>query len=994
VSNTSDRLSDRDDAPGGRPFVDRHLGPDDAAITHMLEVVGVASLDELIDRSVPAGIRTSTTSLDELPAELHEGVDESAVLEELRQVVADASPNVSMIGLGYHGTVTPPVVRRNVLESPAWYTAYTPYQPEISQGRLEALLNFQTAIGDLTGLPVVNASLLDEATAVAEAVTLMHRATRGVADRVIVDTDVLPQTLAVLTTRCAALGIAIDVVDLDNGLPEADMAEGEIFGVVIQMPGASGRVRDVAAIVDAAHQRGAMVTVAADPLSLAVLTPPGDYGADIAVGSSQRFGVPMGFGGPHAGYIATREGLERNLPGRLVGVSVDADGRPAYRLALQTREQHIRRERATSNICTAQVLLAVIAGMYAVWHGPDGLRRIARRVHGLAHQLATGLRAVGAEIIHEQFFDTLLVRIEGQAEKVADAAEAAGVNLGRVDADHLRIACDETTREKHLGIVINAVAGVTGVKPPAEVQAGSAATELDALPASMRRSSDFMTHPVFHDHQSETAMLRYLRRLSDRDYALDRGMIPLGSCTMKLNATTELEPITWPEFAELHPFAPTSQSVGYRAMIAQLEDWLAALTGYAAVSVQPNAGSQGELAGLLAIAAYHHSRGDTERDVCLIPSSAHGTNAASAAMAGMRVAVVASGEDGSIDLDDLASKLEAHEGRIAAIMVTYPSTHGAYEDTIGEVCRMVHDAGGQVYIDGANLNALVGVAEPGRFGGDVSHLNLHKTFCIPHGGGGPGVGPVAVAEHLVEFLPGHPVHPDEQRRQTPVGAVSAAPYGSASILPISWSYIRMMGIDGLTRATQVAVLTANYVAARLDEAFPVLYRGAGGLVAHECILDVRGIDRQTGIDAEDVAKRLIDYGFHAPTLSFPVAGTLMVEPTESEDLAELDRFCSAMLAIRAEIDRVAAGEWPADDNPLVNAPHTAEMLVGDWDHPYDRQTAVYPSPSTRLAKYWPPVRRIDGAHGDRNLVCACPPPEAFEMDAAVSQPAEPAEESR
>jgi glycine dehydrogenase len=936
-------------------FVDRHVGADDDAVAAMLARIGASSLEQLIDEAVPPAIRQRR------PLDLPDAADEPQVSAELR-ALAEGNPRyVQMIGLGYYDTVTPPVVRRNVLESPAWYTAYTPYQPEISQGRLEALLNFQTVVGDLTGLPVANASLLDEGTAVAEAVTLMHRAGRGDSDVVVVDPDVLPQTLAVLRTRCAPLGLEVVVPATLDDLPD------ELFGLVVQLPGASGAVRDPRALVEAAHARGAMVAVAADLLALTLLASPGELGVDVAVGSTQRFGVPLGYGGPHAGYIAVREGLERNLPGRLVGVSIDAAGDPAYRLALQTREQHIRRERATSNICTAQVLLAVIAGMFAVWHGPDGLARIARRVHAHAAALADGLAAGGVEVVHDEFFDTVLARVPGRAAEVVAAAARNGVNLGPVDDDHVRIACDETTRPEHLASVLASFG----------IHERPGTSDTSRLPASMQRTSGYLDHPVFHEHRSETAMLRYLRRLADVDYALDRGMIPLGSCTMKLNATTELEPITWPGFAGPHPFAPAEQVPGLLELIADLERWLAEMTGYAAVSVQPNAGSQGELAGLLAIAAYHRSRGDEQRDVCLIPSSAHGTNAASAVMAGLRVAVVAATAEGTVDLDDLRAKLAANEGRIAAIMVTYPSTHGVYEDTITEVCRLVHEAGGQVYIDGANLNALLGVAAPGEFGGDVSHLNLHKTFCIPHGGGGPGVGPIGVAEHLVDFLPTHPFHPDPARREGPVGPVSAAPFGSASILPISWAYVRLMGAAGLTRATEAAVLTANYVAERLDEHYPVLYRGRGGRVAHECILDLRAITRTSKVTAEDVAKRLIDYGFHAPTLSFPVAGTLMVEPTESEDLAELDRFCDAMIAIRAEIEQVERGEWPADDNPLVNAPHPAHVLVDEWTHPYPRALAVYPTPETRRAKYWAPVRRIDSAHGDRNLVCACPAPEAF-----------------
>ncbi|WP_026875847.1 aminomethyl-transferring glycine dehydrogenase [Jiangella gansuensis] len=944
------------------PFVARHVGPRDDEIAKMLDAVGYDSLDALVDAAVPDAIR-SVGALDLPPAST-----EIEALDELRALSRRNQRHTQMIGLGYYDTVTPPVVVRRVLESPAWYTAYTPYQPEISQGRLEALLNFQTMVSDLVGLPTANASLLDEATAAAEAMTLMRRSIRSkTADTVVVDADCLPQTIAVIRTRAEPLGIGVVVADLDQPLPD-----GDVFGVVVQYPGASGRVRDLRPVIEAAHERGALVTVAADLLALTLLTPPGEQGADVVVGSSQRFGVPLGYGGPHAGYMAVRAGLERGLPGRLVGVSRDAAGAQAYRLALQTREQHIRREKATSNICTAQVLLAVVASMYAVWHGPEGLREIARRAHRHAVELATALRAGGVEVVHDAFFDTVLARMPGRAEAVvADAAELR-VNLGLAGADLVRIACDEVTTDADVARVLRAF-GIT----PEPAQGRGDGDEHDAIPAELRRTSGYLTHPVFNTHRSETSMLRYLRRLADKDYALDRGMIPLGSCTMKLNAATEMEPITWPGFAGIHPFAPVEQADGYLAMIRQLEGWLATVTGYDAVSIQPNAGSQGELAGLLAIRAYHRSNGDDQRDVCLIPSSAHGTNAASAVMAGMRVVVVAAADDGTVDLDDLRAKLDEHPDRLAAIMITYPSTHGVYEEGVTEIARLVHEAGGQVYVDGANLNALVGLAKPGEFGADVSHLNLHKTFCIPHGGGGPGVGPIGVRAHLSPFLPNHPMLP-EAGPATGVGPIAAAPFGSASILPIPWAYIRMMGPDGLKLATQTAVLNANYVAARLREHFPVLYTGRGGLVAHECIVDLRPLTKASGVTVDDVAKRLIDYGFHAPTMSFPVAGTLMIEPTESEDKGELDRFCDAMIAIRAEADKVASGEWAADDNPLVNAPHPASSLVAEWSHPYDRATAVHPSPSSREDKYWPPVGRIDGAYGDRHLVCACPPPEAFQ----------------
>ena len=818
-------------------------------------------------------------------------------------------------------------------------------------------------IGDLTGLPISNASLLDEGTAVAEAIAVMRRSIKGEAGRVVLDAECLPQTVAVVRTRCEAVGIDLVVADLTLGLPE-----GEFFGLVLQYPGASGVVRDYRALAAEASSRGAMVTVAADLLALTLLTPPGEWGADLVVGSSQRFGVPMAYGGPHAGFMAVRSGLERSLPGRLVGVSVDSAGSTAYRLALQTREQHIRRDKATSNICTAQVLLAVVAAMYAVYHGPDGLTEIARRVHERARTLAGELEAGGVTVVHQAFFDTVMTNVPGRAEQIHAAAADAGIWLRLVDADHVAVSCSEITSDASIAAVVQAFGA-------GEPSSSLAVSDQFELPGALERTSEFLQHPVFHSHRSETAMLRYLRRLSDRDYALDRGMIPLGSCTMKLNATTEMEAIGLPGFADLHPFVPASAAVGYHILVGQLEEWLAEVTGYAGVSLQPNAGSQGEFAGLLAIRAYHRSRGELTRDVCLIPSSAHGTNAASAVMAGMRVVVVASRPDGTVDLDDLVARCDEHAGRLAAVMVTYPSTHGVFEDGITDLCRIVHDHGGQVYVDGANLNALIGVAPPGRFGGDVSHLNLHKTFCIPHGGGGPGVGPVAVAEHLVPFLPGHPMDPDEARGLG-IGPISAAPYGSAGILPISWAYVRLMGPEGLTHATKTAILAANYVAERLSGAFPVLYTGANGQVAHECILDLREISATTGVSVDDVAKRLIDYGFHAPTMSFPVPGTLMIEPTESEDLGEIDRFCDAMLAIRAEIDQVAAGVWSPEDSPLHHAPHTAQVLAGEWDHPYSRELAVYPAGITP-DKYWPPVGRIDQPYGDRNLFCSCPPPEAF-----------------
>jgi glycine dehydrogenase len=937
-------------------FLPRHVGTSDEQQAAMLKVLGYESLDALIDAAVPGSVR-SLGDLDLPPA-----VSEHQVLAELRQLASSNVAAEPMIGLGYSGTVTPGVIRRNILESPAWYTAYTPYQPEISQGRLEALLNFQTMVSDLTGLETANASLLDEGTAVAEAVTLMRRRSQAESMRVLVDADCHPQTIAVLGTRLPQLGIELEVVDLDAGAPE-----GKFFGLVQQYPGSSGAIRDFAELTALAHGQGALVTAAADLLALTLLKPPGEWGADVVVGSSQRFGVPLWYGGPHAAFMAVKSGLERDLPGRLVGLSIDAEERPAYRLALQTREQHIRREKATSNICTAQVLLAVVASMYAVYHGPEGLRGIARRVHRRTATLAQGLEGAGYTVRHREFFDTLVVRADGRASQIVAAARADGVLLRLIDDDEVGISCSETTTPAHLATVLRAFGVDAGV--------GASSDGSDALPEALLRRGPILSHPVFSQHHSETSMLRYLRELADRDFALDRGMIPLGSCTMKLNATTEMEPVGLPGFADIHPFAPAETTPGYLALIDELEQWLADVTGYAKVSVQPNAGSQGELAGLNAIRAYHQSRDEPQRDVCLIPSSAHGTNAASAVMAGMRVVVVASRDDGTVDLDDLRAKCEAHAEGLAAIMVTYPSTHGVYEEGIADMCALVHEYGGQVYIDGANLNALLGLAKPGQFGGDVSHLNLHKTFCIPHGGGGPGVGPVAVAEHLVPFLPSHPMHPKADHRNG-IGPVSAAPYGSAGILAISWAYIRLLSGPGLAHATKSAVLAANYLAARLAPSFPVLYTGKHALVAHECILDLRSLTKATGVTIDDVAKRLIDYGFHAPTVSFPVAGTLMVEPTESEDLDELDRFCDAMIAIRAEIEDVASGRWSAEASPLRGAPHTAAALVADWTRPYDRTAAVFPSGySTR--KYWPPVARINQAYGDRNLVCSCPPMEAY-----------------
>jgi len=964
-------------------FADRHIGTTPADQRAMLEVVGQPSLDALVRAAIPESIHAAPVERSSIPA----AVGETEALAELRAKASRNTVRRAMIGLGYHGTHTPAVIQRNVLENPSWYTAYTPYQPEISQGRLEALINFQTMVSDLTGMATAGASMLDEGTAVVEGMLLARRASKVTGDAFLVDADLLPQTRALLDHRADAVGIELRGFDAVSG-PSDEQLDGA-FGVVLQYPGASGRVVDPSATIERVHAGGGIAVVAADLLATTLLASPGDLGADVAVGTSQRFGVPLGFGGPHAGYLAVRAGLERQLPGRLVGVSFDADGQMAYRLSLQTREQHIRREKATSNICTAQVLLAVMASMYAVYHGPEGLRFIADRVARTTGALAGAARDAGLAVEHDAFFDTLVLRAEGRAGALVDAARDAGYLLHQVDADTFQVSVDETTTPDDVSALAHVFGAVDATVPATERAVRDATT---GLPSGLLRSSDYLTHLVFSAHRSETRMMRYLKHLSDKDYALDRGMIPLGSCTMKLNAATEMAAVTWPEFANVHPFAPADDVTGYLDMIGDLETWLAEVTGYDTVSLQPNAGSQGELAGLLAIRGYHLANGDTERTVCLIPSSAHGTNAASAVLAGMRVVVVACDENGNVDLDDLRAKTAQHGAQLAALMVTYPSTHGVYEHDIRDICDAVHDAGGQVYVDGANLNALLGHARFGDFGGDVSHLNLHKTFCIPHGGGGPGVGPVAAKAHLAPFLPAHPMAQQADRRPGSSsadvtiegrlahagGPVSAAPYGSPSILPITWTYVRMMGLEGLTRATEAAVLGANYVAARLRDAFPVLYTGDAGLVAHECILDLRPLRDTTGITVDDVAKRLVDHGFHAPTMSFPVAGTLMVEPTESEDLAELDRFVDAMLAIRAEAAAVERGEWPADDNPLVNAPHTAaSAITGEWTHPYTREQAVYPTPGIVARKYWPPVRRIDQAYGDRNLVCACPPIEAF-----------------
>ena len=938
-------------------FADRHIGPRKNDVKQMLSILGYQSIDEFTKAVVPEVIRWNEAL--NLPAALSE--EEVSALA--KTTANKNSVNTSVIGMGYYNTYTPAVIKRNILENPAWYTAYTPYQPEISQGRLEALINFQTMIEDLTGLPVAGASLLDEPTAVAEAMTLALRQGKTSANAILVDEDIHPQTLAVLMTRAKPLGVDVQTWNTQNSIPAGDFA-----GVVISYPGSSGNISNIGPIIDAIKSTGAMAIVTTDLLALTLLESPGSLGADIVVGSAQRFGVPMGFGGPHAGFMSVRSGLERSLPGRLVGVSIDADGAPAYRLALQTREQHIRREKATSNICTAQVLLAIISGMYAAYHGPQGLTEIAKRINGLTSILAAHLNQHDYLLESNSFFDTITITAPN-ARQQADQLEKIGINVRRTSQSALGISLDETSTFT----TIQTIAQVLTPGEPISTEMQST----QSIPSTSVRTTSFLQHPVFNTYRSETAMLRYLRKLSDKDIALDRSMIPLGSCTMKLNATVEMEPITWSEFANIHPFAPIDQAQGYVDMIRELESYLVEITGYDAVSLQPNAGSQGEFAGLLAIKAYLESKGEHGRDICLIPSSAHGTNAASAVMAGMRVVVISCDALGNVDIGDLKDKLAMHAGEIAALMITYPSTHGVFETAVADICELVHEAGGQVYVDGANLNALVGVAKPGKFGADVSHLNLHKTFCIPHGGGGPGVGPVGVRSHLAPFLPSHPLRPECGPSgmgflDGGVGPVSGAPWGSAGILPIPWAYIRLMGARGLLEATQVAILSANYIAHRLKDHFPVLYSGANGLVAHECIIDIRPITSATGISVDDIAKRLIDYGFHAPTMSFPVAGTLMIEPTESENLAELDRFINAMINISAEINMVATGEWPADSNPLVNAPHTAECLIDGDLLPYSGAVAAYPVPGVRANKYWPPVRRIDGAFGDRNLVCSCP----------------------
>ena len=944
---------------GHDEFQRRHIGPAASDQARMLQLLGFDSLDAFITGIVPKSIRSKS------PLALGDAKTEAQVLADLRAIAEKNKVYKSHIGMGYYDCHTPTVILRNLLENPAWYTSYTPYQPEISQGRLEVLLNFQTMVSDLTGMDIANASLLDEATAAAEAMTLCRRAARNKSNVFFVSSDCHPQTIDVVKTRAEPLGIDVKVGD-----ERTDFDASQCFGILLQYPGTHGEVREPSAVIKATHDSGGLVAVASDLLALTLLKSPGEMGADVVVGSSQRFGVPMGFGGPHAAFFATRDALKRDMPGRLVGVSVDAQGNKAYRLALQTREQHIRREKASSNICTAQALLAMIAAMYASYHGPKGLTRIAQRVHRLTATLAAGLNQLGAKVDTAAVFDTVVVAVPNGAARVHEAARKAAMNLREIDQDRVGISLDETTTpadvERLWSIFANGKSAPTFDLVEAKVT--------DHLPPALTRTSPFLTHPVFNTHHSETSMLRYLRSLCDKDLALDRTMIPLGSCTMKLNATTEMIPVTWREFGGMHPFAPHDQTAGYMQMIGDLERMLCACTGYDAISLQPNSGAQGEYAGLLAIRGYHRSRGEGHRNICLIPSSAHGTNPATAQLVGMQVIVVACDAKGNVDVADLAAKAEKHAASLAAIMITYPSTHGVFEERVTEICDIVHKHGGQVYIDGANMNAQVGLAMPGHYGGDVSHLNLHKTFCIPHGGGGPGVGPIGVRKHLAPFMPGHFTWPDRKD-----GAVAAAPWGSAGILPITWVYIMMMGAEGLKRASEIAILNANYVAKRLAPHYPILYSDAKGLVAHECIIDMRPLQKETGISGEDVAKRLIDFGFHAPTMSFPVAGTLMIEPTESEPKAELDRFCDAMIKIREEIAAVASGAFDKIDNPLKNAPHTAMVLAADWKRRYTREQAVFPSAALKTSKYWPPVGRVDNVQGDRVLVCSCPPLSDYEQ---------------
>ena len=949
-------------------FIRRHIGPGEEQIAEMLSALGLESLDALIDKAVPPAI-ISDDALDLAPAK-----SERATVTYMRRMRERNKVFVSMIGMGYSGTMLPGVIKRNVLENPGWYTAYTPYQAEVSQGRLEVLLNFQQMIMDLTGMELANASLLDEATAAAEAMAMSKRVSKSKSNTFFVSHDCHPQTIAVVQTRARPMGFEVVIGDVYRELDKQ-----EYFGVLLQYPGSSGAVHDISEVVEKAHNQQALVTVATDLLSLVLLKPPGEMGADIVVGSAQRFGVPMGYGGPHAAFFATRDAYKRSTPGRIIGVSIDSQGKPALRMALQTREQHIRREKATSNICTSQVLLAVIAALYAIYHGPDGLSLIAGKVHRMTLILAEGLRRLGFNVVHDAFFDTLTVRVRGQARRIAARARESRMNLRIVDADHLGISFDETTRRTNLRTLWRVFA--TKASERLDIDELDAAVQ-DCIPKGLRRTSKFLTHPVFHLYHAETEMLRYLRWLVAKDIALDRAMIPLGSCTMKLNATTEMTPVTYRQFSAMHPFAPLEQAQGYEQLFEELEDMLCEITGFDAISMQPNAGSQGEYAGLLTIRKYHETRGEGHRDICLIPASAHGTNPASAHMAGLKVVVVACDQQGNVDVEDLKAKSQQHRDNLAALMITYPSTHGVFEEAIREICQIIHDHGGQVYMDGANLNALVGVCKPAEIGADVSHINLHKTFCIPHGGGGPGMGPIGVVAHLAPFLPDHPVvdgvNPAAGDAGT-IGAVAAAPWGSAGILPISWAYIAMMGAAGLRRATEVAILNANYIAHRLAPHYPVLYTGKNDMVAHECIIDLRAIKESCGIAVEDVAKRLVDYGFHAPTMSFPVAETLMIEPTESEAKREMDRFCDAMIAIRKEIAAIEAGKADPVDNLLRNAPHTHHLLLEDeWSRPYSREEAFFPLPALREDKYWPPVGRVDNVYGDRNLICSCPPMSDYE----------------
>ena len=955
-------------------FLMRHIGPRDEHVRHMLEIIGSPSLDEMIRTTIPPSIQ------DDEPLDLPLARNETETIARLREMALLNRVQHSMIGMGYHDTKLPAVIQRNVLENPGWYTAYTPYQAEISQGRLEALLNFQQMISDLTAMPIANASLLDEATAAAEAMTMLQRTNRKSKSlRFLVDENILPQTLDVVVNRARYFGIETVCANVFESIED-----GDFFGVLLQYPGVNGEVHDFRAVIARAHEKGALVAVAADLMSLVLLTPPGEMDADVVLGSAQRFGVPMGYGGPHAAFFATREAFKRSIPGRIIGVSQDGKGRTALRMALQTREQHIRRDKATSNICTAQALLAVISGLYAVWHGRERLRKIALRIHRLTNLLANSLQSLGYPTRSDTWFDTLTFDLEAaDAEAIYQRALDSGINLRRDGEQVLGLSVNEKTTREHLALLLQAFAGTSSIPSVLEIDQGLE-PEWSAIPDTLKRESDFLQHPVFYRYHSETEMLRYLKHLENKDLSLAHAMISLGSCTMKLNATTEMIPITWPEFCDIHPFAPLDQARGYRQLVEELEEMLISCTGYEAVSLQPNAGSQGEYAGLLAIKSYHEARGETDRNICLIPSSAHGTNPASAAMAGMKIIVVKCDEQGNVDMADLRAKATEYSGSLSALMITYPSTHGVFEEDITEICDVIHEHGGQVYLDGANLNALVGCAAPGKFGADVSHLNLHKTFCIPHGGGGPGVGPICVGKHLEPFLPGHSIVPMEGGFGLN-RAISAAPWGSAGILPISWAYIAMMGPDGMKKATQVAILNANYIAKRLADAFPVLYTGRNGRVAHECIIDLRPFKEACGISEEDVAKRLIDYGFHSPTMSFPVPGTLMIEPTESESLAEIERFCEAMLSIREEIRAVESGEIDPEDNPLKNAPHTVQDLAGEWTSGYSREQAAYPVNGLRLDKFWSPVGRVDNVFGDRNLICSCPPPEAWDMSGETEE---------